>query len=251
MFEAISSNVKTIRDSIDTTAQIIDEANLSIKKDGIELIATDRAMVAVVDFKIYSSAFEKYSCESEEVIGLNLISFLSVLKRASPSDKLILKLSDDKSKLEVIFEGKSRRSFSIPLLNISKEDIPPINQFTFKASAVIDAGIFSQGIDDADIIADSVVIALDKDKFKMYADGNGSKAELVIEKGSEDLHEINSDGLIKSRYPIEYLKKMLKASKIADRVKIQLGSDYPMKMDFDGKNAKMSFVLAPRVSEEK
>ncbi|MEM5811049.1 MAG: DNA polymerase sliding clamp, partial [Candidatus Aenigmatarchaeota archaeon] len=56
---------------------------------------------------------------------------------------------------------------------------------------------------------------------------------------------------VRSRYPIDYLKKMIKASKIADSATVRLGQDYPMKLEFkSGDKVSMTFVLAPRVSEE-
>jgi hypothetical protein len=55
---------------------------------------------------------------------------------------------------------------------------------------------------------------------------------------------------VKARYPLEYLKKMMKAAKIADIVSLQFGQDYPMKIEFKNEKCQLSFVLAPRVSED-
>jgi hypothetical protein len=49
---------------------------------------------------------------------------------------------------------------------------------------------------------------------------------------------------------LDYLKKIIKASRITEKAKLQLGTDYPMKIEFNGENASLSMVLAPRVSEE-
>ena len=43
---------------------------------------------------------------------------------------------------------------------------------------------------------------------------------------------------------------MIKGSKISDKVKLNLGTDYPMKLEFKGDNIALNMVLAPRVSEE-
>ncbi len=43
---------------------------------------------------------------------------------------------------------------------------------------------------------------------------------------------------------------MVKAAKIADSVTIRFGQDYPMKLEFKaGDKAGISFILAPRVSD--
>jgi DNA polymerase III sliding clamp (beta) subunit (PCNA family) len=62
---------------------------------------------------------------------------------------------------------------------------------------------------------------------------------------------LKADGDVRARYPLDYLKKMIKASKIADSVVVEWGKDYPMKLEFKSKDkCQLSFILAPRVSEE-
>ena len=56
---------------------------------------------------------------------------------------------------------------------------------------------------------------------------------------------------VKSKYSIEYLKKISKASKLADNVLLQFSNDYPLKAEFKAKDKlDLVFILAPRVSEE-
>ena len=247
MFSLTMSNVKLLKDSIDTISQIIDEGLFKVKSDGIELIATDRAMVAVVDFKLNSSAFEEYNCEKETTLGLNLLNFLTILKRAGANDKLKMELNENR--LDITLQGNSIRKFSVPLLEINQDEIPPVSQLDFAASADIKASIIEQGIADADIIADSVIFELDSDKLRMFAEGDSSKSELLLNKGDEALVSINVSSPVKSRYPLDYLKKMIKASRIAETTKINLGTDYPMKLEFKGQNVSLDMVVAPRVSE--
>jgi hypothetical protein len=55
---------------------------------------------------------------------------------------------------------------------------------------------------------------------------------------------------MRSRYPLEYLKKMMKASKFSDKVLLEFSNDYPLKLIFkDIDKIHLSFVLAPRVEE--
>jgi len=249
MFRAVTSNPKILRDSIDTISQLIDEGMFRLKRDGIELVATDRAMVAVIDFKLASGAFEEYSCDTEKEIGLNLLNFLTILKRAGAGEKLILELKDD-NKIEITLQGGSVRKFAIPLLEISKEEIPPVDQLEFGASMEIRASILEQGVADADIIADSVIFDLADGSMKMFAEGDSSKTELILEGGNESLISLNTKQPVRSRYPLDYLKKIIKASRLAPIAKIQLGTDYPMRIEFAGNNISLRCILAPRVSED-
>jgi proliferating cell nuclear antigen len=249
MFNAVMKDSKMLRDSVDIISQLIDDGLFNVKKGGIELNAADRTMVSFIDFKLNSSAFEKYECDNDTIVGINLLNFLTVLKRADTSDKLTMSLGDNT--LEVILEGNSVRKFSIPLLQVSKRDVPDIEQLLkkFTASAELSSGVLEQGISDAEIVADSVIIELSPDKLRMFAEGNSSKSELKIFKGTDTLTDLNTKETVSARYSLDYLKKMIKGSKISDKVKIMLGKDFPLRMVFENESTFLGMILAPRVSE--
>lgn len=119
----------------------------------------------------------------------------------------------------------------------------------FTADAEVSSSILEQGINDADIIADSVIIELSPDKLRMFAEGNNSKSELKLFKGTDTLTNLNAKEIVSARYSLEYLKKMIKASRISDKVKIMLGKDFPIRLFFENENASLSLILAPRVAE--
>ena len=249
MFKAVISDINLIKDSISTISELIDEGVFKIDKNGLSLIAADRAMVAVVDFKLPATVFDEFQVDEEKSIALNLTNFVSILKRAKAGDKLKLELKDNV--LEIAMENSSKRKFTLPLLDITQEEVPPINQLEFKAKATIKADVLKEGIEDASVVSDSVVFETDGEKFSLKASGDISSTELVLEKGNEALVELSSPEQIKARYPLDYLKKMIKASKLADEVTIRWAKDYPMRMDFTSVDkVSMGFVLAPRVSEE-
>ena len=249
MFRAVLSDVDLLKDSLAAVGEIIDEGVFKLGKDGISLIAADRAMVAVADFKILATAFEEYKIDEEKNIGLNIANLLSILKRAKAKDKLILELKD--SKLELTLQNSSKRRFVLPLLDITQEEIPPIDQLEFTTKAEIKSDILKAGIDDAEVVADSVVFEAKPNKFAMRAEGDISSAELELEKGNEALLEIKAKDETRARYPLDYLKKMAKAAKVADSVALEWGQDYPMKLSFKVLDKlNLSFILAPRVQEE-
>jgi proliferating cell nuclear antigen len=248
MFKATLAEAHWLTDSIATIGELIDEGVFKIAKDGITFTAADRALVAVVDFKISSSLFEKYELDKETQIGLNITNLLSVMKRASADDKLSLNLSE--SKLEIVLENDSKRRFHLPLLDLGQEEVPPIDQLEFKAIAELKPEVIQYGIADADVVSDSVLFEASDNKFGMKAEGDISSAQLELEKGNSALINLKSEKEVQARYPLDYLKKMIKAAKLAESVTLQWGQDYPMKMSFkSGDKVQLSFVIAPRVSE--
>ena len=148
-------------------------------------------------------------------------------------------------------KNSSMRKFMVPLLDITQEEIPPINQLDFKAKVKIKSGILKSGIDDADIVGDSVIFQASKDGFNLRASGDISSTELTLERGNDALLDLSATGIVTARYPLDYLKKIIKASKLANEINLRWSKDYPIRMDFTSVDkVSLGFVLAPRVSEE-
>jgi proliferating cell nuclear antigen len=234
--------------AVETAAEIIDEGIFKFGKEGISLTAADRAMVAVIDLLISRDAFEEYDVKEEKEVGLNMTNFLSLLKRARGSSKISLELAENKLIL-TIFNGTKRR-FTVPLLQITREEIPPIEQLEFKANAILKPEILEDSVKDASVITDAVTFYATKDEFKITAEGDVSQTELELRPGDEGLIDLQVKEDSKAKYPLEYLEKILKATKISEEVSLKFAQDYPMRIDFkyEGK-ARISMVLAPRVSE--
>ena len=247
MFRAVLSNVSLFKDSITAIAQIIDEAIFKFKQEGIELIAADRAKVAAVDFKLRKEAFDEYECDKEINVGLNLDNLLKIIKRIKKTEDMEIKINHSENKVEIIVRGKSTRTFALPILDISEEELPPIDKLQFSAKADIDTEIVEEGIDDADTIADSVVFQITTSEFSMIAEGDSSKLELKVDVSQDP--SLILEGEAKARYPVDYLKKFMKASKLCDRITISFGTDYPMKIEFNAESVYLAFILAPRVEE--
>jgi proliferating cell nuclear antigen len=247
-FKATLSESNLLIDSLSSISEIIDEAVFKITPAGISLVAADRAMVAVADFHLAKSAFEKFEVDSDQAIGLNMSNLLTVLKRSSGKDKLNFNLANNKLQIEITNGGS--RKFVVPIIDVTQEEIPQIEQLQFSVKAELNPEILQSGVDDAEIVSDSVTFQATSNKFIMKSEGDLSSAELEIQSGNPNLLSLESGADTKAKYPIDYLKKMIKAARIADSVTVQFGQDYPMKMSFkSGDKASLQFILAPRMTE--
>ena len=247
-FSAVLEDVGLLRDSLATISELLDETELHIKEKGIEMISADRAVVVVVDFMLSRNAFKEYNHQSDMKIGVNLISLLSVLRRARPQDKLRIKVEDNK--LFLTLESDSTRSFVLPLIGVSREESPPVDKLDFSASIKINSDVLGSGIEDAELIADSVVFTVRKDAFVMKSESDSSSTQLMLPTGTEGLNIINVNEPVRARYSVDYLKKIIKAKKVAEMASVHMSTDYPMRISFDvpGK-ITLGFILAPRIEE--
>lgn len=250
MFKAKLSDPSILKDSIDTISQLIHEGIFEIDSESLSFRAADRATVTVVDFELDSSAFDEYECDEEHEIGINLEKFLEVLKRAKSDNELALELSDDESKLKVMISNVSERRFELPLLSVSRGEIPNTTKLEFSADLNLKSSLIKKGISDADIVSDSIVFKAEEGVFTMETSSDSSSVEIKTDSESDDIVDMEVDEEVRSRYPLDYLKKITKASKISEVASLRFDEDYPMKMEYKRpEEVRLTFVVAPRVEE--
>jgi len=246
-FKAVMQEPELLKDSINAVSSLLNEGVFKITKEGLELISMDSANVAMVDMKILSNAFSEFEVMEDIEIGVNIIELTNILKRAKPTNTITLELDENMLKIE--FSGGFHRAFSVPLLDLKHEAKTP--NLDFPVSIQLRSTIIEDGISDAELISDAVVLEADPDNFTMRTQGDSRKAELKLEKGNEALVELNAKDHVKSTFPLDYLRKMSKAAKLADNVSIKLGNDYPLRMDYTVVDKlQLGFVLAPRIESE-
>jgi len=250
LFKAELEEVGLIKDSMKTISDLISEGLFQLKEDGIHLIAADPAMVGLVDFKLEKEVFEDYELDEETKVGLNLENFYSILRRANSEDTITLELDEDQSKFHIKMEGMSTRNFSLPILNLSEDDIPSTDQLDFSVEAELETSVLEGAIKDAMVVSDSVTISADSDSINIISKGDQSNVDFEISGDSEGVIELEGSQA-KSMFSLDYLNKMIGAKSLSDTVALKLGEDFPMRLEFVVPDkADLSFVLAPRIEED-
>lgn len=240
------------KDSISIISELVNEGKFRINKDGIEMVAMDPANVAMVIFKLLSSCFTEYHVTKEIEVNINLANLKQVLRRISANDVLTLEVTED-NKLNIEMKGKVKRTFSLPLLAADEKE-QRIPDLKFDAVVEIDTSILDNAIGDSEIIGEAITFIVDKDVFYINAEGDLSKSSTLIDPANNDkikLKVAKGKDKIRSRYSIEYLKKIIGASKLTDTVKIQFSKDYPLRVDYrEVDKVQLDFILAPRVDND-
>ncbi|MBL7054877.1 proliferating cell nuclear antigen (pcna) [Candidatus Woesearchaeota archaeon] len=240
---------KYLKESISIISDLVNEARFKVTSEAIELVAMDPANVAMVIFKLLSSAFTEYSVKEDVEIAINLGNLKQILRRASPNDMLTLETGSE-NKLKVELRSGTVRTFSLPIIELEEKQ-QKIPELKFPVTITTTPTILSEAIEDADIVAESVTFMAEAGKFSVNAEGDLSQANIEIKSGEDTKIEIEGSEKIKSKYSIEYLKKMMNASKLSSKVTINFNKDYPLKLEYKTVDKVMlSFILAPRVENE-
>ena len=110
--------------------------------------------------------------------------------------------------------------------------------------------LFDEAVEDMGVVADSVTFTADPENFSVQANGNLSNAVVQFSNDKSDI-KLDSNNIIKSKYSLEYLRKIIKGSSLSDNVVISFGNDYPLRADYKViDKLSLSFILAPRVAND-
>ena len=227
-------------------SELVNEVVFKIDKDKLELVAMDPANVAMIVYKLLSTVFVEYDVGKETEIAVNLDNLKQVLRRAKPSDTLTLELLE--SKLKITLKSSSIRVFTLSLISMHEErqKVPDLD---FKCIIEMPCILFDEAIEDMDVVSDSVAFEVQDKKFNIQAAGNISTAKVSFSSG--DNVKINSKEDVRARYSIEYLKKIIKGSKLSDSMVLWMSNDYPLKVEYKIiDKLSLATILAPRVSND-
>lgn len=240
---------KYFKESITIISDLVNEARFKITPDAMELVAMDPANVAMVIFRLLSSSFTEYEVKKEVNLAISLSNLKQILRRVSPTDMLILELDPD-NKLKVQIKGTSIRTFSLPIIDIEEKE-QKIPDLKFPVTVKTRATMLNDAIEDVDIVAEAATFAIDGKKLWITAEGDLSQASIEIKEGDDTKISVAGSDKYKAKYSIEYLKKMIDGSKLAEYVEIHFDKDYPLKLDYKVVDKlQLSFILAPRVENE-
>lgn len=250
MFRVEMSDTALLKDSLQSISNVITEGVVQFTDDGVELVAADPAMVAMVDLRIAASAFDSFDCDGEEHIGVNIEELYSVLNRAGADDTVTLALNEEDSKLSITIQNHSTRNFSLALLNLDSSDIPSTEDLDFSVSADLQTSVLADAIGDAAVVGDAVTFRSNGDGIVVTSEGDRANTEFTIQEGTDGLIELEAAGNARSMFSLDYLNKIIGAKKLSDTVTLQLGEDFPMRIDFQVPDKlDLGFILAPRIEE--
>lgn len=237
---------KLLKESISIISDLVAETRIRVTKNILELIAMDPANVAMVIFRMPSASFSVYDVKEDMTLAINLGNFKQVLRRAKPKDVMTLEALD--GKLKITLKEKNVRTFHLPLIDLEEKE-QRVPNLTAKAEIEMPSETLNEAIEDTDIVGESVTFGATEKKLMISAIGDLTKAEVAI--SADDSVKIRSEGEQKSKYSIEYLKKMIQGSKLATRVTIKFSNDYPLTLEYKELNKlSLTFILAPRVDTD-
>src|SRR3989344_6851819 len=140
---------KILSDIVSIISELVTEVRLKISKEGLSLTAIDPANIAMVYFKVPAELFSQFELEKEEILGINLESLKSVLRRSGLGSSLTIQKDDNLLKLSI--QDKIKRDFTLALIDIESEE-KEMPKWEFKSVIKMDSQAFVDVIEDCLVV---------------------------------------------------------------------------------------------------
>ena len=251
MFKAKMSDAKLLRDMITAISTLVDEATFNIAPESLKLRAMDPSRVAMIDFEWPKTIFDEYTCDTPIKMCINIGEMLKLLRRTGKDESVELALDEKTNRLNVGIRGKYERTFNMPTLEATEEEVPT-PKITFNVRAKVTTDGLHQAIEDVLLVSDHVKIEVDSEKLTMRAAGDLMGATIELKKGNDALLEIEAKEPSKATYSLSYLSEIIKTAAASSEIAtIEFSNDMPIRIDFQQpKEGKLTFYLAPRIEVE-
>lgn len=258
MVEARLTNPQLFKKLLDALRELVEEANIDCNESGLSLQAMDASHVALVSMHLSSSGFDKFKCDQNTTLGVNLGSIQKIMKCGGADDVLTLKTNDERSELKFQFESsKSERffEFSMALMDIDSEHLA-IPDAEPEAAITLASSEFTRVCRDLTQFGDTVKISVNKKTVTFSVQsttGSGAVTLSSFESADGDNKvEIKCGEPIELSFALRYLNFFTKAAPLASNVKLNLSNERPLLACFelDDDAGFIKYYLAPKVDDE-
>ncbi|MEM4137608.1 MAG: proliferating cell nuclear antigen (pcna) [Candidatus Anstonellaceae archaeon] len=248
MFRFSLSDPKKFKNAIDGVVNLVDEAILEVKSEGLSLMAMDPSQISMVCFFMPKTAFEDYHTNSDLRVGLNFSNLSKILSRAHPSEKLEIEQEENKIVIRFI-GGKKKRAFKLPILDLTQ---PITREPKINPGAIIKmvSQNFKEQLKDAALVSTHVTLTATENNFKIDAKGESSDLTAEQEKDSEGIISMEVNKEARATFLIEYLDDITKACPENQPLIIYLEKEKPIKIEYTINEAKLVYYLAPRIEND-
>lgn len=255
---------------------LFDDVELHITEKAIEFSQMDSSHACLGKFLLDKDDFEIFPKKEKKKIdyriAISVNTLIKVLKCAETSDELTLKIDEsDLKKITFVLKNKNKKNprkhnvDAIEDYEAENIDISEIEKFAYENSAKMKTDLFASALKEAEIYDEYICLKVQEVakemEFAFSASGSIGDTEYNVDK--DDLKESKLVKPTANLYFINFLKKILKASAFSNEMDIAFGvielddgegekkvDATPLRVNFSNGNSKITFFIAPKVTEE-
>ncbi|KAG8228786.1 hypothetical protein J437_LFUL006665 [Ladona fulva] len=258
MFEARLVQSSILKKVLEAIKDLLNEATFDCSDSGIQLQAMDNSHVSLVSMNLRSDGFDKYRCDRNLSMGMNLTSMSKILKCAGNDDIITMKAQDNADTVTFVFESPNQEKVSdyeMKLMNLDQEHLG-IPETDYACVIKMPSGEFARICRDLSQFGESVVIACSKEGVKFSAAGDIGAANVKIAQTAnadkeEEAVTIEMQEPVTLTFACRYLNSFTKATPLSPVVQLSMSADVPLVVEYRiGDIGHIRYYLAPKIEDE-
>merc|ERR1712112_122666 len=237
---------------------LLKEATWDCSDSGIQLQAMDNSHVSLVSVTLRHDGFDKFRCDRQLSMGMNLDSMSKILKCAANDDIVTVKAQDQADNVTFMFESPNQEKVSdyeMKLMNLDQEHLG-IPETDYSSVVKMPSGEFQRICRDLFQFGESIVISSTKEgiKFCTVGDIGTGNVKLTQSANAEKPEEAVSIELqepVTLTFAAKYLLNFTKATPLSPQVTLSLSADAPFVVEYKiGDIGYVRYYLAPKIEDD-
>jgi len=258
MFEARLVQGNLFKKLLESVKELLNEATWDCSDTGIQLQAMDNSHVSLVSVNIRADGFDKFRCDRQLAMGMNLGSMSKILKCAGNDDIITMKAQDDADTVTFMFESPNQdkvSDYEMKLMNLDAEHLG-IPETDYAAVIKMPSAEFQRVIRDLSQFGDSLVISVTKEGVKFSAAGDIGVGNIKIAQNSnvdkeEESVTIEMQEPVSLAFACRYLNMFTKASCLSNQVCLSMSPEVPLVVEYNiGEIGQVRYYLAPKIEDD-
>jgi len=258
MFEARLVQSSILKKVLEAIKELLNEATFDCSDSGIQLQAMDSSHVSLVSMNLRCDGFDKYRCDRNISMGMNLGSMSKILKCAANDDIVTMKAQDNADTVTFVFESPNQEKVSdyeMKLMNLDQEHLG-IPETNYACVVHLPAAEFARICRDLSQFGESIIISCTKEGVKFSSVGDVGSANIKLAQTSNvDKEElavtIEMEEPVTLTFASRYLNSFTKATSLSNVVQLSMSLDVPLVVEYRiGEIGHIRYYLAPKIEDE-
>lgn len=252
--EVVFESCKFLFDLLTVVQGVIEEINLEFTENGLEFQAIDSSHVSLVGLNLPSDSFISYVVQKRVNVGINLSSFLLILKTAEVDDVVKFKKQESDDTLTIMFSKSFKTNdecstYQLKLIEIDQEmlNIPDYEEF---CEIRMPSKKFLKYCKDFQTFSDTVNITITNGEVvqaSLDCDGEKAKGNKQLYHKADEIEIRTSVDKFKASFSLRHLCQFAKSSLVSPVVVIKMKDESPIMLIYVLANkGHLTFFLAPK-----
>ena len=249
VLQTVQSNALRILSEV--LKETLNDINFCFDETGMKVMAMDGSHVALVYLKLHADKFEKYMCEQELLVGLNMTSFHKLMKTVTNNDTVTFFIEKNKPhEFGIKIENADKNScttFHLKMLDIDEHEIN-IPDVELDSQISMPSNEFQKMCRDMMNISDTIELTSANNALKLVCNGDYAKQETVIGEATHGLSFTKNENEVTGKFSLKYINLFTKSTNLSNVVNIYMKTNYPLMLKYSVANlGEIMFCLAPKM----